>query len=166
VGFDLADFLRGQPFQFEPIGHPPCIQPLEQWLLFRAGGDNQFAADLVGNRVRSAELDHGLVALAGKTGFETARPVVDAGMDDPAVPPGLVSGPPGFLLEQGQARFAFPPRECPGHGQSHNATPHHRIIKCLHMPPSNRRPRRMARGSVSDKANFEIDVQRRGFLVH
>ena len=67
------------------------------------GRHDQLAALAVGHAVPRAQCQCRCRAGAAQLGFETARRVVDPGMNDAAVVPGLVTGHTSFFFEHGNA---------------------------------------------------------------
>src|SRR5215813_415708 len=66
------------------------------------------------------------IALSAETGLETARRVVDAGMDDPAVTSGLVGGQARFFFQHPDraTRIIFKKLHCRGKPDDATADDH------------------------------------------
>ncbi len=85
----------------QPVRLAAFEQVLEPHQLVRAGGDHQFAADLVRDAVFAAELDHLPDALDGQARFDGTRLVVEAGVEHAAVVAGLVPSDGRLFFEDG-----------------------------------------------------------------
>src|SRR5262245_6803426 len=105
---DFANLLSGQP-RYRKLVFESALEQLFQERQFRIfGRHDYFAANLVADAVLAAELHHGSAALARKFGLVTAGLVINAGMDNTAIPTALVAGERGFLLEEHDAGAAVP----------------------------------------------------------
>ena len=93
---------------------PAALQLGQGRQLALVGGDDDLAAALVGDAVLGAEAVHQLAALGAVPRLERAGLVVEPGVNDAAVVPGLVCGefalgleddqPCGGVFAQGQGR--------------------------------------------------------------
>ena len=113
----LPGLLAGEPGDLEPVGEPALVQPREAGQLVLAGGHDELAADLVGDALLLGEGDHRRRAGAAHEGLLRAGRVVEAGVDHPAVAPGLVGGPAVLLLDQGDVGVRVLAAEPLGDGQ-------------------------------------------------
>jgi len=100
VGLDLAQSGSIEHAQsWNAVGDTAPIEFFEAGEFGFFGGDDDLAADLVRNRVLTAESDHGLCARYGEASLHGAGLVIEAGVDDAAVMAGLMCGHRGFLIE-------------------------------------------------------------------
>src|SRR5205085_5539248 len=76
------------------------------------------SADVVFNSVLLAEFNHGAAAGDGELSFETAGFIVNAGMDDTAVTPGLMGSYIFFLFENQKADAGLTARESQAGGKT------------------------------------------------
>src|SRR5207302_100523 len=90
VRLALADLLgRQPPDALQAVGEPAALQLGQGRQLALVRGDDDLAAALVGDPVVGAVAVHQLPAVGAVLGLERAGLVVEAGVDDPAVVPGL-----------------------------------------------------------------------------
>ena len=83
MGFDAAQFIGLDTAQAgEAVGGAPAEQFVETGQFFLAGGDDQFAADLMGNVMVPAEGDHFPNACDGQSGLERSGFVVETAVED------------------------------------------------------------------------------------
>ena len=87
----------------------------------RRRGHQQLAADLELDLVFGAEVLGRLGTALAQVGFETARRVIDAGMDYAAVVAGLVPGEDVFLLQDQQRRAGLTLQQGHGGGEADDA---------------------------------------------
>ena len=101
--FELADLFRRQPAQpSKAIGQASAMKFLEPGDLRLGGGDDNLSATLVGDAVILAKPIHGVAAFGAKSGFEGARFVIQAGMNDAAVMARLVCADAVFGFQHDQ----------------------------------------------------------------
>lgn len=100
MGFFFPDPGRGEHlYPGQAVGCAPVGELLKTGDLLRAGGDDQLAADLIGDAVGLAEADQLPVALDAVLRFQAVWCVIDTGVDYAAVVARLVPGNAGFLLK-------------------------------------------------------------------
>ena len=126
----LAQFFSGKAAQLEAVGPPPFRQIVQDGQLLRAGGDHDLAAALVGNVVGLAEAVECLPPPGAVLRLEGAGAVVEAGVDHPAVVPGLVRGQLRLRLQQGQG-IPPPPAQRQRRRQPHDASADDRNINLI-----------------------------------
>jgi hypothetical protein len=118
VGLDLA---HAAPVQPDEAGHLVAARPIldvgETRQLAVVEGDDQLAELLVGQAVLGAEVPQHRAAPPAQPGLQRSRLVVEAGVDHPAVVPGLVGGEPVLLLQHDDAQAGEPLRELDGDGE-------------------------------------------------
>ncbi len=101
MGFVFGDLLFFQPANsFESVGEASFVQGLEAWQLFGFGGDDDLAAYFVRYVLGTAKFQKESVSFSAIEGFERARLIVDAGVDDAAVASGLVFGKAVLLFDE------------------------------------------------------------------
>ncbi len=102
VGFDLAELGALQPEEaFEPVLSAALVEVFEAGYFFLAGGDDEFAADVVGDVVFLAEGDHLADAGHGHARFERAGFVVETTVEASAIVAALVAADAGLFFEDG-----------------------------------------------------------------
>ncbi len=84
------------------------------------GGDDDFAANTMGNTVLAAELHHGRSSGNAQPGLHRAGLVVHAGVNYPAVVTALVTGNAIFFLNQQQAEPGKASRDLERHSESYH----------------------------------------------
>src|SRR5690349_11550367 len=90
------------------------------------------------------------------TCLERARLVVDAGVDDPAVVPGLVGRDPVFLLQQQQAQARMGLAEGQRGGEADDAAAHDGEIGALGHNQKNIIPARDRKSTRLNSSHVEI----------
>src|SRR5215471_19103484 len=99
MGFDFLEVLALDHSAVYPILLATLIDTLQGRQLGFAGGDNNFAANLILNPFRSTKRLHGLLASAAINGLERTRLIVNAGMEHARIMPRLVLCQLRFLFE-------------------------------------------------------------------
>ena len=84
-------------------------------------GDDELAADFVGDAVVAAEGGHFLDAGDGEAGLQGAGLVIEAGVEDAAVVAGLVKANAGFFFENDNLTAGKTGGELEGGGQADDA---------------------------------------------
>jgi hypothetical protein len=84
-----------------------------------------------------AECDHPAVSLAAELRFEAAWLVVNARMNDSAVPSGLMAGPAIFFFDHREADLMVSFQNGPSHGQPNDASTDHDVIEFMHLRPES-----------------------------
>ena len=147
-----------------PLREALCSNASRRCELGGLDRDDELAALDVRQRLLQAVVTQQQPPAGAQLGLQTARRVVDAGVHDAGVVPGLVRGEPVLLLEDVHAGPRIPARELATHGQADDAAPDH--PEAAHPPsrpcgapdpadggagsPSDRRPTAGAyAGSVS-----------------
>jgi len=102
VGFALAQLVGVQAFDLQLIQLRARIKCLHALHFQGRGGHQQLAAHLELDPVFAAKPFGGLGAAFAQIGLEAAGGVVDAGVNHPAVMPGLVLGQRGFFFQDHQ----------------------------------------------------------------
>ncbi len=111
------------------VGSPAAHQFLKAGQFGFNGGGHNLSADLEGNIVLAAELDHGRRTSNAVLRLQRARLVIDAGVDDAAVMAGLVTSDGTFLFENGNTAIAKAARGFQGCRQSNDSAPDDNEIK-------------------------------------
>ena len=92
VGFDLLQSFRADDFHaFETVGVAATVQFFQTRQFGFAGGDDDLAADFIGDVVGVAKCHQLCAAADAASRFQRSRPIVKSGMDDAAVVAGLVA---------------------------------------------------------------------------
>jgi hypothetical protein len=116
VRLDLPDLFTAEaPQPVQPVGEATALELIEPRQLLLLGGHDQLAAALVGDALLVAEPVDLAGALHAEARLERAGLVVEAGVDDPAVVPALVSGNAVLRLQDGDCDPALGQ----GHGRGH-----------------------------------------------
>ena len=122
IRFTVFDFSLVEPAEaFEAVGGATIEELSEAGDFVLGDGDDEFAADLMGNVVLFAELNHSPDAIDGELGFERARLIVEAGVEDAAVVAALVLADLGFLLDDGDPGVGPAELGLVGGGQANDA---------------------------------------------
>src|SRR3989441_10199446 len=111
------------------VGSPAAHQFLKAGQFGFNGGGHNLSADLEGNIVLAAELDHGRRTSNAVLRLQRARLVIDAGVDDATVMAGLVSNGGTFLFENGNTATAKAARGLQGSRQATDSAPHDNAVK-------------------------------------
>lgn len=101
--------------------------------------DDQLAALEIGEVLLGAEVFQQPDAAAAQTCFEASRFVVEPGVDDSGVVPGLVSGDPGFLLQHGHVAAGKAADEFAADGGADDPRAHD-DVRGAHSSARNRSP--------------------------
>src|SRR5581483_95628 len=128
----------------EPVGLPALVDRLQPRQLRLVGGHDHLAAALPRDAVGVAELLHLARALHARARLERAGLVVDAGVDDAAVVPGLVGRETLFLLQHEQAKARVGLAEGQSGGEADDAAAHDGEIGALGHVRENTIPARLA----------------------
>src|SRR5215831_18090598 len=108
MGFDFLEVLTLDQHTAHPILLAPFIDTLQGRQLGFAGGNNDFATNLILNPFRGTKRLHGLLASTAVDGLERARLIVNAGMQHARIMPRLVLCQLRFLFEYHDATFGKP----------------------------------------------------------
>ena len=130
--FAPGDLRLVQALDVDAVGTGAFVERLHARQLRRLGGHEQLAALLVGDAVIATEPRRRLHALAAELGLETSRLVIDTGVDDPAVAPGLVTRQRGLLLQHRDGDPRKPLRHLHRRRQPDDAPANHREIEISH----------------------------------
>ena len=99
VGLVVGDARGVEPFGGHAVAGGAPLQLGERRELHLLGGDDHLAAVVDPDAVLGAERLEAIGALDTEPGLQRPGGVVEPGVDDPAVAPGLVGGELGFLLD-------------------------------------------------------------------
>ena len=132
--FAAGDLGLVQTFDVDAVGTGAFVERLHARQLRWLGGDQQLAALLVGDALIATEPRRGLHALMAEPGLETSRLVIDTGVDDSAVAPGLVARQRGLLLQHRDGDPRKPLRHLHRRRQPDDAPANHREIEISHSP--------------------------------
>ena len=125
VGFNLRQPFRADNLQVgNAVGYAPLVEVLQPSQLAFVGGDNHLAAGVVFNFVAVAEVNETVFAGHAEPGFPGAGTVVDAGVNDAAVVPGLVLRQARLFLNDGHAQIGAAFQQLHGRGQPDDAAAH------------------------------------------
>src|SRR5262249_23602371 len=83
----------------DAVGLPAFVDGLESRQFRLAHGDNDLAADLVGNPLGRAEFFHRALAGAAVDGLERPGLVINSGVENPRIVAGLMAGQLRLLLQ-------------------------------------------------------------------
>ena len=104
VGLKFAYLVRAdQTKPGDAIGNSPGMEFVERGQFIFVGGDDDFPADVDGQRVLAAESDHFGSTCDAHLCLVGAGLIVQAGVYDSAVAPGLMRGDARFFFEHDQA---------------------------------------------------------------
>ena len=92
-----------EPLDLDVIGVRPRVERVHAGQLGGVGRHEQLAAHVYRYPVPGGEVFGGLGPLPAQPGLEAARCVINAGVDDPAVVPGLMRPERQLLVDQAQA---------------------------------------------------------------
>jgi hypothetical protein len=87
------------------------------------GGDNDLAADVVGDGVLAAEIGHEPDSADGKAGFQRAGLVVEAAVEDTAVVRALVAAGGVFFFKDANGCTGLADEQFTGCGQADDTAP-------------------------------------------
>ena len=133
VRFQVAQFVPGDLAHFDPVRLAALDERLHQGNLFALRCHDDFAADIVGDPIRPAEIDHGAVSFAAEPRLETPRPIVHSRVDHSAVMSRLMLSPRLLLLQEKEARCGKCLAQCEPGGQADDATAHDSIVERRHQ---------------------------------
>jgi hypothetical protein len=85
----------------DAISLSPAMEFLERWHLGELGGHHELAADVHGDSIFFGEAPHGGGPGRAQRRLETARPVVEPGVNDAGVVAGLMLTGTRLLLQHG-----------------------------------------------------------------
>src|SRR5262249_211490 len=108
MGFDFLEVLTLDQHTAHPILLAPFIDTLQGRQLGFAGGNNDFATNLILNPFRGTKRLHGLLASATVDGLYRASLIVNAGMQPALLMPRLVLCQLRFLFEYSDATLGKP----------------------------------------------------------
>ena len=122
VGLDFEHFFALEEAEAgEAVGGAAFVEAVEAFEFGFVGGDDEFAADFVGDGVGLAEGDHFADAGDGEPGLEGAGLVVEAGVEDAAVVAGLVLAGAALFFEEGDGGAGTGEEEFVGGGETDDA---------------------------------------------
>ena len=140
VRLDLGDpgalHPRQPRYVVVPRGH---LERVETSDLRAVHGDDELPALDVRQPAVGAVLAQHQPAARAQLGLEAAGPVVEAGVHDTGVVPGLVDAEPVLLLEHDDRRTREPARDLAGHRETHDAAADDAEGALAHRPPSSPR---------------------------
>jgi hypothetical protein len=123
VGFDLAELGGVEPLEaFEAILLAAGFEVAEALDFGFAGGDNDLAADLMGDGVLAAEIGHEPDSAHGKAGFQRAVLVVESAVENTAVVRALVAAGAILFFKNANGGARFFQKQLAGDGQAHDAS--------------------------------------------
>ena len=114
----LARLGGGQPRDGQPVGEASLVEVAQGAQLGLLGRDDELAGDLVRDPLGTGEVEQRLRPGAAPARLEAAGWVVEPGVDDAAVAPGLVARPVVLLLEDGHLRRRVLTQHALGDGQA------------------------------------------------
>ena len=121
VGLELLEARRIESAEaLQSVGAPPGLQFHEPGEMLRPGRDDDLPARLEGDSLPCAEVRQRVPSLGAERGLQRPGTVVEAGVDDAAVPSGLVGGEAGLRFQEKHRR---PERACEGEGRRHPDDP-------------------------------------------
>src|SRR5215471_13514618 len=148
MGFDFLEVLALDHSAAYPILLATLIDTLQGRQLGFAGGNNDFATNLILNPFRGTKRLHGLLASAAVDGLERARLIVNAGMQHARIMPRLVLCQLRFLFEYYDATLGKPLCQVVSGREPDNPTADDGHVYLLHglspQPPSRVPPPRRA----------------------
>ncbi len=130
--FAPGDLRLVQALDVDAVGAGAFVERLHAGKLRGLGSHQQLAALLVGDAPLATEPRRRLHALATELGLETSRLVIDTGVDDPAVAPGLMARQRGLLLQHRDGDPRKPLRHLHRRRQPDDAPAYHREIEISH----------------------------------
>ena len=123
VRLDFAQLLGADHSQAgEAVGFPALAQFLQAWEFVRMSRDDDFTADIVGDAVLAAELDHGGGPGDAQPRLQGAGLVVHARVNHAAVVSALVAGDAVFFFDQEQAKMREAARDFERDAESNHTT--------------------------------------------
>ena len=128
LGFGMPELRLVEQFDVDPVLPGPLEQCQHALVLFGVGGDDELAALLVGDVVVVTETNRFAHAAPAEIGFQAARLVVDAGVNDAAVVPGLVEGQRSLFFQQYNALVRLALSQLPGCRQPHDAAAYDHVV--------------------------------------
>src|SRR5215204_493948 len=146
--FAPGDLRFVKTLDVDAVGAGAFIERLHARQLGWFGGYEELAALLIVDALIAAEPRRRLHALAAELGFETSRLVIDTGVDDPAVAPGLVTRQRGLLLQHRDGDPREPLRHLHRRGEADDAPANHRQIEISHSPTTLDTARRLLRTTL------------------
>ena len=123
VGFDLAELGGVEPLEaFEAILLTADFEVAEAGEFGFGGGDDDLAADVVGDGVLAAEFGHEPDSADGEAGLQRARLVVESAVEDTAVVRALVAAGGVFFFKNANGGARFFQKQVAGDGETHDAS--------------------------------------------
>ena len=108
VGFDLSKLAGVEPLEtFEAILLAASFEFMESLDFSFGGGDDDLTADLVGDRVLSAEVGHEADSADSKAGLQRTGFVIKAAVEDPAVVSALMAAWAVFFFKNANGGTSF-----------------------------------------------------------
>ena len=129
---DLGEFARTDPAQsLDAVGATSRLQLVQAWELGGVAGHDHLSAPLVGDAAPLAERVHAPHAVDTQLRLERSGLVVDTGVQNPGVVPGLVTPDLGLALEYGEPQPGASIEQLAGEGKSENSAAHHHEFALL-----------------------------------
>ena len=126
--------------------------------------DDELAALVVRQALLLAVLAQQQPPAGAQLGLEAARRVVDAGVHDAGVVPGLVRGEPVLLLEEDDRGAGMPSRELAPHGQPDDAAADHpEAAHAPSRPCAEHDARLTPRCACSSRSHSDLDMRKRRY---
>lgn len=123
VGLDLAELGGVEPLEaFEAVLLAADFEVTQALDFGFGGGDNDLAADVVGDGVLAAEIGHEPDSADGKAGFQRAGLVVEAAVEDTAVVRALVAAGGVFFFKDANGCTGLADEQFTGDGETHDAS--------------------------------------------
>ena len=120
--FDFVKFFGADEAEAgQAVGFSALAEVFEAGEFFGVSGDDDLAANVVGDGVFAAELNHGRGAGQAEAGFQRAWFVVDTGVDDAAVVSALVAGNAVFFFENEETEMGETTCDLEGDGEAYDA---------------------------------------------
>ena len=129
---DLRHLRGGQPLNCQAVGNAPLVQIFQLAKLRRRGCNNHLPADVIGYAVLLAEPQHPKISCPAQLRFEASRLIIDAGMDDSAVAPGLMPSPSILFFEDCDSDLGVSLDDGPSDGEPNDAAAYDNEIELLH----------------------------------
>lgn len=132
---DFTRLLRCEPSYREAVLQSPAEQILKQRQFLLLRRYDHLAANIMLDAMLKAELNHRSTALAGKSGLEAARFIVNAGVYHATVASTLVRCKVGLFLEKNDARVRISPCQSHCSRQTYDAASDYCIVKHIALYP-------------------------------
>ena len=127
--FDLAELGGAEPLEaFEAVFAAADFEVAEAGEFGFGGGDDDFAADVVGDGVFAAEIGHQADSAHGKPGFQRAGFVVKAAVEDAAVVRALMAAGGVFFFKDANGGTGLADEQFTGDGETDDASADDKMV--------------------------------------